>query len=92
MNKTSWVLLIIIIVFGYHAAVLAPVQYRMWDDDSMKINPFTNTIIMELNIQGPWERLGAELAVPISERMFNNMARRYFDIYALILPYRVIIR
>jgi hypothetical protein len=39
-------------------------------------------------LSSAFDRLAAE---PLAERKLNNVARQYFDVYAMLLPYRVVV-
>ena len=81
--KVYYTSLVLVVVFGYHLAVLAPIQHRKYDNVS--INPFTNVIIIKNHYWSPL------ITSNESEKFLNNVARRYFDIYAMVLPYKVIV-
>jgi len=75
---------------------------RCWDaackqSANVDLNRFTNYVAVQVppnsdsmppTVALAFNKLAAE---PLAERNLNNAARQYFDVYALLLPYRVVV-
>jgi hypothetical protein len=95
MRKTILIAAVIAAIVGWHVWVWTSMRYG-----SLRINPVSDVATLELpgpaafGVTDPQEVAAFEggralAAVPIVENKLNLYARRYFDLYALALPYRV---
>jgi hypothetical protein len=64
--------------------------------DAVKINPITNVVTIPYNIEtstgsvtSTREVINTRLGQKILQGQLSGLAARYFDVYALIIPWRV---
>ena len=79
-----WALITLAVIFVYHKMMVDDIQFEM-SDRITKINPVTN--IVKIGYYG-----SSPLIVVAGESMLATKARAQFDIYAMILPYKIIIK
>lgn len=96
MKKTKIIIPIIIgLVVAWHVVVCLSMNNEYYD-----VNPLTDVATLKLpgaaayGITDPAEATGfkwgrALTGVPAAEYQLNLYARKYLDLYALIIPYRV---
>jgi hypothetical protein len=56
--------------------------------DYLEVQVPPNADGMHQGLSVAFDKLAAE---PLAERKLNNVARQYFDVYAMLLPYRVVV-
>jgi hypothetical protein len=86
-------------LFVYHLGVCAFAfnQGEIKGAGKVSINPLTNVVSFTLDLpktESPGlakigMKLGAAIGAPMAERELNVKARRYCDIYAIIVPFKV---
>lgn len=94
----SWkavVLSIVSIIFVYHLIVASHIKELVENcDPNYNINIITNLVTMK-HKDIPNSSMGfiitRKFGIPIIEKTFNDKARQLFDIYTMIIPYRVVI-
>jgi uncharacterized protein YciU (UPF0263 family) len=105
-RKTATVLLVfVVLVLLWHLVLSSSMISngpRCWDaackqSANVDLNRFTNYVAVQVppdsdgappTLSLAFNKLAAE---PLAERDLNNAARRYFDVYAILLPYRVVV-
>lgn len=104
-KKTATVLLILVtLTLLWHLVLSSSISNgrRCWDaacnqSANVDLNRFTNYVAVQVppdsdnvsqTLSLAFTRLAGE---PLAERDLNNAARRYFDVYAMLLPYRVVV-
>lgn len=97
LSKWWYVVFVLVAIFGWHLISAAALDMNLGEGAS--VNPIKNMVTIEVpqrliaDIDTYEEEIGLRLALivgkPLVERKCANMARNYFDIYAIILPYKV---
>jgi hypothetical protein len=106
MNKKMATVLLIFVtlVLLWHMVLSSSISNgrRCWDAACKQyayvdLNRFTNYVAVQVppdsdsvspTLSLAFNKLAAE---PLAERDLNNAARRYFDVYAMLLPYKVVV-
>jgi hypothetical protein len=95
MKKLVAIIVLVAVIAGWHVYV-----WMSMENEYYTINPLTDVAILKMpgaasyGITDPQEAAGFNggrdlVGVPAAERKLNLYARRYLDLYAMIVPYRV---
>ena len=94
--------LMFIVVFGWHCIQLVDLSSRVANQSdaamevAVRVNWFTNHVDVSFHLPDEADgfamlgaALGASLAEPLVEEALAEFARERFDVYAMLVPYRV---
>lgn len=87
----AWPVVLVAVAFGWHVFNLPATGGGSGDLIVESVNPITNVVVLQSGGTG-FTRLGHEIGASMAAEKLNAMARERFDVWTMVVGYRVVVR